>query len=147
LAYAYEHLWVLSILGTLSKADPTDLAVVDSVVLDDVVLDVAAGGGAIWVAGPRTLYAFDPATLSLITSTEIPGNWYGQIRGLTGDDRLLVAVLTEADRVVVVDAVTGQRIAIYELPTPTDAALDNGILWVVSRDGSIYRIETAELRD
>jgi predicted Ser/Thr protein kinase len=137
-----RDVWVANPSGRrLDLLAPPYTAVTASVPLPGAPRLVAAGEGAVWAVGGRTLWRVDPRTLRPVARIHLPFAPRAIDAGRGG-----VWLADEsADAVVRIDPASGrlaQRITVGDAPTAVAVGAD--AVWVVNRaDGTVARIDPA----
>ena len=123
----------------LELLDPPYTAIAASVSLPGAPRLVAAGEGAVWAAGDRTLWRIDPRTLRVAASSRLPFS-PGAIDAGSGGVWLADS---SGDAVVRIDPSSSrpvQRIEVGDAPAAIAVGAD--AVWVVNRtDGTVSRID------
>jgi DNA-binding beta-propeller fold protein YncE len=123
----------------LELLGPPYTAVTESVPLPGAPELVAAGEGAVWAVGGRTLWRVDPRALRRVASIRLPF----ASRAIAAGSGGVWLVDESADAVVRIDPATGrptQRIKVGDAPTAVAVGADG--VWVANRaDGTVSRID------
>jgi hypothetical protein len=134
-----RDVWVANPSGrSLELLGPPYTAVTASVPLPGAPRLVAAGEGAVWAVGGRTLWRVDPRALRRVASIRLPFTPRAVAAGRGG----VWLADQSADSVVRIDPVSGrptQRIKVGDAPTAIAVGADG--VWVAnSADGTVSRI-------
>jgi YVTN family beta-propeller protein len=100
---------------------------------------VAAGAGAVWAVGGRTLWRIDPGSQRVVARTQLPF----APRALDAGDGSVWLVDSAGDAVVRVDPRTGRPMSRIDVGNGAVAvAVGPGSVWVANRsDGTVSRID------
>lgn len=131
--------------GGIARIDARSGAV-DSVTLDDPIVDTAgsigAGDAVVWlVAGAASdqLLGIDPSTLNVTTRYDIAPGAAGVRAGFGG----VWVTRPDADEVLRVDAASGQSVSIHVGGRPRFLAIGAGAVWVLGGLGTVTRLDPA----
>jgi serine/threonine-protein kinase len=135
-----RDVWVANPSGyRLELLDPPYTAISASVSLPGAPRLVAAGEGAIWAVGGRTLWRVDPRTPRLVASIRLPFT----PRAIDAGSGGVWLADGSGDAVVRIDPASGrptQRITVGRAPTALAVGAD--AVWVANRgDGTVSRID------
>jgi DNA-binding beta-propeller fold protein YncE len=135
-----RDVWVVNPSGyRLELLDPPYTAIASSVPLPSAPKLVAAGEGAVWAVGGRTLWRVDPRTRRVLATIRLP---FAPRAIDAGSDGVWLAD-RGADAVVRIDPATGrptQRIKVGDAPTAIAVGAD--AVWVANRsDGTVSRLD------
>jgi Protein kinase domain len=123
----------------LELLDPPYTAIAASVPVPGAPRLVAAGEGAVWAVGGRTLWRVDPRALRVVASIRLP---FAPAAMDAGSGGVWLANPSE-DVVVRIDPATGrptQSIEVGQAPTAISVGAD--AVWVANRaDGTVSRID------
>jgi YVTN family beta-propeller protein len=124
---------------TLERLEPPYTGVAATVRLPGVPRLVAAGEGAVWVVGSRSLWKVDAGAQRVVARIRLPFSPHGVDAGNGG----VWLVDRGGDAVVRVDPATeraAQRIAVGH--APAGVAVGRGAVWVANRaDGTVSKID------
>jgi YVTN family beta-propeller protein len=124
---------------TLDRLDPPYTGVAGTVRLSGVPRLVAAGQGAVWVVGGRTLWKVDPGAQRVLARIRLAFTPHGVDAGNGG----VWLVDRGGDAVVRLDPATGR--VVTRIPVghaPAAVAVGRGAVWVANRaDGTVSKID------
>jgi serine/threonine-protein kinase len=135
-----RDVWVANPSGyRLELLDPPYTAIAASVPLLGAPRMVAAGEGAVWAVGGRTLWRVDPRSLRVVASTRLSF----APRALDAGSGGVWLVDGSGDAVVRIDPATNRpthRITVGDAPTAIGVGAD--AVWVANRaDGTVSRVD------
>jgi hypothetical protein len=135
-----RDVWVANPNGRrLDLLSPPYTAVATSVSVPGAPRLVAAGEGAVWAVGGRTLWRMDPRALRVVATVRLP---FAPVAIDAGRGGVWLADAS-ADAVLRIDAATGrpaQTIQVGDAPTAIAVGADG--VWIANRmDGTVSRID------
>jgi streptogramin lyase len=135
-----RDVWVVNSSGyRLELLDPPYTAIAASVPLPGAPRFVAAGEGAVWVVGGRTLWRVDPRALRVVASTRLP---FAPRAIDVGGGGVWLAN-RNSGAIVRIDPASGDPMQSINVGhAPTAIAVGADAVWVANRaDGTVSRID------